>query len=69
MRALYGMSSPNVRKVLIAQMGRSDARDLANATPEDQRRLRWMHFPAPTADEAASSGLSFRRAAAGEASD
>ncbi len=38
---------------VIAAMGEQDGRDLQAATPEDQRRLGWMHFPAPTAEEAA----------------
>lgn len=38
---------------VIAQMGERDGRDLAKATAEDQRRLGWLHFPAPTAEEAA----------------
>jgi len=40
---------------VVAEMGLRDARDLENATAEDRLRLGWMHFPAPSADEAADS--------------
>jgi GST-like protein len=39
----------------VAEMGLRDTRDLENATAEDRQRLGWMHFPAPSADEAADS--------------
>jgi GST-like protein len=35
-----------------AELGKRDAADLAAATPEDQERLLWRHFPAPTEEAA-----------------
>jgi GST-like protein len=39
----------------IAELGALDTRDRKRATEEDQRRFAWMHFPAPTAEEAAGA--------------
>jgi GST-like protein len=40
---------------VMSEMGRLDARDRVEATAEDFRRYFWLHFPAPSADAAATT--------------
>lgn len=54
---------------VIAEMGRRDQADLESATAEDQRRLGWMHFPAPTAEAAAARRWRPRDAKTGDGAD